>query len=349
MSEFWLSSGHLLADRDERGLLVATDEFLKLYLARPELVPPPEACAAERALHARLLAGPRTPVADRELAALADADARENWATLLAFRDHLLAHDSLEGAYLALMRQGVGQTPPLFISQLVHVILRNILHGEDDVQILRAAELMFRPQRLTREQGGMLLADEEVVDGAEADMHASPLIAMLGEHKARNLDVLGKDNAAAYFERSDAFDMALDFSPDGDGRTALARVMERWIAHFLGHQARITPLERVEDDDWFWFVGLDAEATSIGNSLWRGEEPDAGAMQRIVSLFALELPKVPEVAGRVTYLILAMTPAQVVRMKPQNLLVGLPVGVTDRDSRGGERPQSGRGGGNGHT
>ena len=33
--------------------LLLTDEFLKVYLARPELMPPPEACAAERALHAR--------------------------------------------------------------------------------------------------------------------------------------------------------------------------------------------------------------------------------------------------------------------------------------------------------
>ena len=50
--DFWLSCGHHLLDRDAGGGLVATDEFLKVYLARPELTPPPDACAAERALHA---------------------------------------------------------------------------------------------------------------------------------------------------------------------------------------------------------------------------------------------------------------------------------------------------------
>ena len=87
--DFWLSCGHHLLDRDAGGGLVATDEFLKVYLARPELTPPPEACAAERALHAALLAEPRRPVAADEIAAIADADARENWQVMLAFRDHL--------------------------------------------------------------------------------------------------------------------------------------------------------------------------------------------------------------------------------------------------------------------
>ena len=38
--DFWLSCGHHLLDRDAGGGLVATDEFLKVYLARPELTPP---------------------------------------------------------------------------------------------------------------------------------------------------------------------------------------------------------------------------------------------------------------------------------------------------------------------
>ena len=45
MSDFWLSSGHHLVDRDADGRLVVTDELLKAYLARPEVVPPEDACA----------------------------------------------------------------------------------------------------------------------------------------------------------------------------------------------------------------------------------------------------------------------------------------------------------------
>src|ERR1043166_3158600 len=108
MKDFWLSCGHHLLDRDAGGGLVATDEFLKAYLARPELAPPPEACAVERTLHAALLAEPRRPVAASDIAASADADARENWHLLIDFRDHLLRHPTLEAAYLAFARRRGG-------------------------------------------------------------------------------------------------------------------------------------------------------------------------------------------------------------------------------------------------
>jgi hypothetical protein len=324
MIDFWVSSGHLLLDKNEQGHLAVTDEFIKLYLARPELVPPEEACAAERGLHERLLAEPQAAISSDTIGRIADADARENWLMMTEFRDLLVRHGTIEAAYLDLMRSGVGRTPPLFVSQLAHVIVRNVLDGETDPMVLRAGELMFRPQRLTREQGGILLADEELVDGAAQDQHASPLIAMLGEHKARQLDVMTRENAEQYWKRSEQFDMVLDFSPSGPARAGLASVMERWLGHLLGLTARIAPVERVEDDDWFWFVPLDAEATRIGNALWQGKDPGAGALERIVALYTLELPEIREISGRPIHLILAMSPGQVIRMKPQNLLTGLP-------------------------
>src|SRR5260370_7773011 len=145
MKDFWLSCGHHLLDRDEGGGLLVTDEFLKIYLARPELAPPPEACAAERALHRALLEDPRRAVPAREIAAIADADARENFELLIAFRDHLLAHPTLEAAYLALARKGVGSTPPLFLNQLVHVILRNALTPSTTPSFLPPPALHSRP------------------------------------------------------------------------------------------------------------------------------------------------------------------------------------------------------------
>src|SRR5439155_84615 len=83
MPDFWLSCGHHLLDRDGGGGLLVTDEFLKAYLARPELAPPPDACAAERTLHAALLRDPRRPVTSSEIAAITDADARENWGLMI--------------------------------------------------------------------------------------------------------------------------------------------------------------------------------------------------------------------------------------------------------------------------
>src|SRR4030081_4039961 len=119
MKDFWLSCGHHLLDRDAGGGLGATDEFLKAYRARPERPPPPAACVVKKTLHAALLAEPRRPVGADDIAAIADADARENWALMIAFRDHLLAHPTLEAAYVALVRRGPGRTPPLFIYHLV--------------------------------------------------------------------------------------------------------------------------------------------------------------------------------------------------------------------------------------
>ena len=57
--------------------------------------------------------------------------------------------------------------PPMFVDQLAHVILRNILDGCDDPLRLRAAEL-FREQKATLQDGHVLLADLETVE-----MHAS--------------------------------------------------------------------------------------------------------------------------------------------------------------------------------
>ena len=216
--DFWLSCGHHLLDRDAGGGLVVTDEFLKVYLARPELAPPPEACAVERTLHAALLAEPRRPVAADEIAAIADADARENWQVMIAFRDHLIGHRTIEAAYLDIVRRGI-KVPHLFINQLVHVILRNALDGCDDPYVLRAAELLFRPQRMTLHEGSLIAADEETIAGT-SDTPVSPLVSMLGIPAEAEIDVLNDDNAEHYFEHSDRFDVALDLT---GGRRGLAR------------------------------------------------------------------------------------------------------------------------------
>src|SRR5262245_8269669 len=232
MADFWLSCGHHLLDRDESGGLVLTDEFLKAYLARPELAPPPNACAAERALHAGLLSDPRHPVTSSEIAAIADSDARENWSFMTAFRDRLVRHKTVEAAYLDLVRRGVGATPPLFINQLVHVILRNVLDGCEDVFMLRAAELFFRPQRLSVLDGSLVAADEEKVSG-ESPAPVSPLVAMLDLPVAGEIAVLNDANAETYWARSDLFDMALDLTAGRCGLEALGNVIARWITHLL--------------------------------------------------------------------------------------------------------------------
>jgi len=328
MSDFWISSGHHLLDREQGGGLQVTDEFLKLYLARPEMIPPAEACAVERTLHAALLADPRIPVSASDVAAISDPDARQNWQLLVAFRDHLLRHKTLEGAYVELVRNGLGKIPPLFVNQLVHVILRNALDGIADTRVLRAAEMFFRAQRVTLHDGSLIAADEETIGGINT-APVTPLVSMLGIPAEAEIDIINGDNADSYWERSDQFDMALDLTAGRDGFNALAQVMQRWIAHVLGIDVTIEALTQLSEIDLAWYVGLDADATKLGDMLWHGEDVDETAMSRVVGLFRLSFsdPSVmlDNVRGEPVYLILAMTPDMTIRMKPQNLLTGLPV------------------------
>lgn len=328
MSDFWISSGHHLLDREQGGGLLVTDEFLKLYLARPEMIPPAEACTVERTLHSALLADPRMAVSASDIAAIADADARENWQLLLEFRDYLLRHKTLEGAYVELIRHGVGKIPPLFVNQLVHVILRNALDGIKDARVLRAAEIFFRTQRVTLHDGSLIAADEETIGGTNTSP-VTPLVSMLGIPAEAEIDIINSDNADSYWQRSDQFDMALDLTAGREGFNALAQAMQRWIAHVLGIEVTIEALTQLSEVDLAWYVGLDAEATKLGDMLWHGEDIDETAMSRVIGLFRLNFRDpammLDNVRGEPVYLILAMTPDMTIRMKPQNLLTGLPV------------------------
>jgi hypothetical protein len=91
----------------------------------------------------------------------------------------------------------------------------------------------------------------------------------------------------------------------------------------------IEPLTEAANVDLTWYVGLDAEATRIADALWKGAELDEAARQRIVGLYRLTFSD-PEVVlekakGEPIYLISAMTADRTLRMKPQNLVVGLPI------------------------
>ena len=336
MREFWVASGHHLTRRADHGGLIATPELIMAYLARPELMPPDDACEAERSLHASLLADPLRPVSKADIAVLADSDARENWTFMMDFRDRLVAAPSLEAVYINLARNGAGDLPPIFVSQLCHLILRNALEGCDDPYMLRAAELFYRGQQAALHEGTLLLADAEIVEAqqkAEQDLHSSPLTAMLAPPKAfGEMDVMDDENAWTYWSRSDAHAMVMNIGGNPKARAGLCRVIERWIAHLLGVAVSVETVSSIEDRDWRWFVGLDSEGTKLGNALWNGAGVDANAAERVVALMRLTIADARLVDERVgskpVYLILAMGADKVVRLKPQNLVVGLPLAPT---------------------
>jgi hypothetical protein len=333
LPDFWLSSGFHLLEPNAAGHLAVTDAFLGAYLHRPEMLPAAESDAAERALHARLCVDPRAAVADADLAALADADTRDNYRVFLDFRDRLLASGTLEAAYMALFKAPSVPVPALFVDHLVHAMLRNILGDCDDPIALRAGELLFRSQKATRAEGAVLVADEETVEAAGNTGGLGSLGRLLVENERPTgqvtLDVLSADNAALYWRRSDRFDTVLDLSFARPGLDALCRVLERWVMHFLGVALSIQPVGQIRDEHWSWHVGLDAESSSMLNALYRGEHVDETRLARLISLFRASFADPgdmrPDLAGRPVYLGLAMDGGGRLRLKPQNLLLNLPL------------------------
>jgi hypothetical protein len=141
--------------------------------------------------------------------------------------------------------------------------------------------------------------------------------------------VLNDENASTYWERSDRFDLALDLSPGRRGVAALAAVLERWLKHLLGLDVAIEPFVEPGELALSWYVGLDAEATRLGDALWRGGALGENEQSGIVVLYRLRFADpsivIERLAGEPIYLILAMTADRRLRMKPQNLLIGLPI------------------------
>ncbi|HMI15678.1 MAG TPA: DUF6352 family protein, partial [Bradyrhizobium sp.] len=229
--------------------------------------------------------------------------------------------------------------PPIFLSQLCHLILRNALEGCDDPYTLRAAELFYRSQQAAVHDDALLLADTEIVEAqqhAQHDMHLSPLAALLQPKPFGEMDVMDDENAWTYWSRSDAHAMVMNIGGNPKARAGLCRVIERWVTHLLGVSVKVETVASIEDRDWRWFVGLDSEGTRIGNALWNGTVLDDDAAGRIVALMRLNIedPRLVDerVGTRPVYLILAMGADRVVRLKPQNLVAGLPLASTVNDA-----------------
>ena len=306
MPDFWPTCGYRLLTRGGDGRLTVTDDFLRSYLTRPELAPIPESCRTELALHDALLANPRRAVAPAESAAIADVDARENYGIWLRFRARLLAAGSLEAAYVGLFHGAGVDVPPQFVHELTQVLLRHIL-GEGAAPLeARAAEMLFRTQKIAvTDDGAVMAADETTVELFASTAGFGSLGELLAQNKtpARSVDVdvLGEANAASYWDRDERHDFSIALNRGQPALDALTRVLEKWVRHFLSVDVTIQH-ERAIDDE---------------------------RMGRLLCLFRLEFADPadmrPAVAGRPVYLAMAMDREHRLKLKPQNLLVNLPL------------------------
>jgi hypothetical protein len=351
-SAVWSTCGYALLEPTARGWLKPTPAYWRLWLNRPELALVEESCAAEQKLHAALLEQPTRVVKPAELKALADTDVQHNYRHFLNLRDAVEAAGSLEAAYAGFFKAGAVQLPPLFLDLMVQAIACHLLQDTPDMWQWRAAEMLFRRQRVSVQDGRVLGGDSEVLDMNHETGGLGTIGRLLKENSTAlpvvNLQVLNDANAARYQQSlagAGRFNFLLDLThevqrelPHGltltmtraqSGLKALAQVLEKWVQHFLGTEVQIQPESRVDDAAWRWHVGLDTEATQLLNDLYEGQDVSAERQRRLISLFRLRFKDPqhmrPDVQGKPVYLGLAMNAEGLVKLKPQNLLLNLPL------------------------
>jgi hypothetical protein len=330
--DFWASSGYSRLVATAEGL-APTDAWIARFLERDELRPPADAGPRERAMHARLAANPRAVVAPEALEAIEDPDARENWTEFLRFRDRLAAFDTLEACYLDLFHRPQVDLAPPFVDALAQAIVRGLLEGDPDPWRCRAGEMLFRRQRLAVEDGKVLAADAATIEVFAQTGGFGNVGRLLRQHNTPvpevKMDVMSHENAPLYFLRDELYGFVLDLAPGGEGAAALARVLERWVAHLAGADVTIEPVARIDDDRWRWHIGLDADASAILNALYRREEVPPEELARMALLFRLDFRDPAQaaagMAGRPVYLGLACREDRTLKLKPQNLLINLPL------------------------
>ena len=360
--DFWPDCGYTLLQRSGRGWLVPTVDYLRAWLGRPELALVAESCAAEIKLHHALREEPMRVVCAPSLAALADDDARQNYAHFLALRDGLQSAGTLEAWLLAQWRSGAVRVPPLFIDLVVQAVVRGLLDESNNAFEARAAEMLFRPQRLGTYEGRLLAADRETLDLQHDTQGLGDIGRLLAQAKipvkALNIEVLQADAQSRYWAVASRprghldhqgdqgrYPFLLDLTHDltqqlghglefhvtnaHSGLKALAAVLERWVAHLLGLQVSIRPMQKIDDPQWRWHVGLDVESSALLNDLYEDRPVSDDRLARLVSLFRLDFVDSSDmrsdIAGKPVYLGLMMTPDKLLRLKPQNLLLNLPL------------------------
>ena len=149
---------------------------------------------------------------------------------------------------------------------------------------------LFRAQRVSvLADGAVMAADVETVERYATTGGFGSLGELLAQNRTPtrtiDLDVLSEDNATAYWDRDEQYDFAVSLNRGGGALEGLCRLLERWIAHFLGAEVAIRPRPGIEDTRWVWHVGLDAEASALLNDLYNRVEVSDERMERLLCLF----------------------------------------------------------------
>jgi len=196
--------------------------------------------------------------------------------------------------------------------------------------------MLFRPQKIAvTADGSVMAADAETVELLASTGGFGSLGELLQKNRTPlrtvDLDTLDASNKETYWDRDERHDVAISLNRGRPALDALCRVLEKWIAHMVGVTVTIRPQREIDDKRWVWHVGLDAEASSLLNDLYNRVEIDEARMGRLLCLFELRFAQPgdmrPAIAGRPVYLAMAMDANGWLKLKPQNLLLNLPLAM----------------------
>src|SRR4030095_5426053 len=120
-------------------------------------------------------------------------------------------------------------------------------------------------------EGAVMAADESTVELFASTGGFGSLGELLQQNRTPvrtvDLDPLDASTAAAYWDRDERHDFAISLNRGRPALDALCRVLQKWIAHFLGVAVTIRPQGEIDDQRWVWHVGLHAAARALLHAL----------------------------------------------------------------------------------
>ncbi len=332
----WPSCGYDLLTVDDQNQMRITDAFLAHLIRRPELSPVDTSCQAERDVFERLCQSPRDAISPETLASIANPDVADNYRVWLRFRDRLLASPTLEEAYKGFFQGGGVDFPPILVDDITRVLVRHVLGQTFGALDARIGEMFFRSQTMTVHEKGRLIAADSLTLFKRSQV---PGYGALGQLLKKggvtvsqgDLEVLTDDNAERYWRSTEAYEMAVILNWGQPAAQALCRLIEKWVDHLLHVKVAVKTVGALEEDQWAWHLGLDAQSTAILNDLYRRQAVDEDRLRRRLVLFEVRFvdpaDKLQKVAGQPVYMAIAADENQRLRIKPQNLLLNLPLAL----------------------
>ncbi len=293
----------------------AIQDFLRALLTSPQLALPAEACASEINIHMVLRASPLQEIDNTQLATIQDTDARENYTFYLRLQSKLRAAGSVEAYYWQLIRSDAITVPPEVLDLLVENIVLRMMDATTDPATDKNVAVQYAAAEWLYKRQAVHLDDGRVMHDVPRDSVTEPLD--LSHGMANEL----------------SHGLIFRLSNVNSGLKALSQVLEKWVMHMLQVKVTIKHISKVDDPAWRWHIGLEATSTAVLNDLYLGNEVPEERLKLLVSLFKLEFKNASQmqegVAGKPVYLGLAMDANGRVKIKPQNLLLNLPIATQD--------------------